>query len=55
MSSNIVYMILILKIGGVIEFKNFRLISMVGVVYKIIVKFFVNFFKRVMGSLIGEV
>lgn len=46
---------IILKIKGVIELKDFRLISMVGIIYKIIVKVLFKRLKGVMGNLVGEI
>lgn len=51
--SNVAFIALITKIESPREFKDFRPISMVGCIYKIIVKVLVNRLKRVMNDLIG--
>ena len=51
---NMTWVVLIPKIDSAEEFKDFRLISMVGCLYKVIAKILARRLKRVMPDLIGE-
>lgn len=51
--SNVVFIALIAKVGNPTGFKDYRPISMVGCVYKIIAKILAHRLKRVMSHLVG--
>lgn len=51
---NNVFLIIIVKVNGAVEFKYFRFISMVGVLYKIIFELLSRRLKVVMNNLVGE-
>ena len=53
-SLNATFISLIPKKVGVVDFKDFRLISLVGVVYKIISKVLVNRLKHVLEKIISK-
>ena len=51
---NTTFIVMILKKGGAEDLKNFRPISLVGSLYKLLAKVLANRLKRVMGSLINK-
>ena len=51
-SLNVTFLILVPKKGGPEDLKNFRLISLVGGLYKLLAKVLANRLKKVVGSLI---
>ena len=48
------WVVLVPKVDNAMEIKDFRPISMVGCLYKIIAKILANRLKRVMPALVGE-
>ena len=53
-SLNIIFLVLIPKIKGVEDLKDFRSINLVGSLYKLIVKVLANRLKRVMSGLVNK-
>ena len=51
---NTMFLVLVSKKGGVEELKDFRIISLVGSLYKLIAKVLANRLKRVMHGLINR-
>ena len=51
---NITWVTLILKVDEAVEVKDFRLIRMVGWLYKLVAKILANRLKKVMPTLVGE-
>ena len=48
------FLVLVPKKGGAKDLKDFKLISLVGSVYKLLVKVLANRIKKVMGKVISE-
>ena len=53
-SLNTTFIVMISKKGGAVDFKDFRPISFVGSLYKLLAKVLANRLKRVMGKLVNK-
>ena len=53
-SLNATFLVLVLKKGGVEDLKDFRPISLVGRLYKLLAKVLTNRIKKVMGKVLSE-
>ena len=53
-SLNTTFLVMIPKKGDAVDLKDFRPISLVGSLYKLLAKVLANSFKQVMGSLVNQ-
>ena len=53
-SLNSTFLVLIPKRGGVVDLKDFRPISLIGVLYKLLAKVLANRLKTVVGEVVSE-